>query len=309
MKNCVSCQSSIESSKKFCGFCGATQPEASNSAPASGANQVIFNDSSPKKKTGLKVFLATFLVAALAVGGYFVFLPQSLTKEDVAIEFAIADSEERWIGDEVQVSASVEILTEREAEFRLVLEKKASDSLAWIEIGESVDAGPKLMATQPSSLDTGSTDFRVSVYMDDEERPFAVSDLKTISAVSAYLPDTCELDAFNSDLSYDETPFKLMGDDKPGMKDCTIGVPNSDYILRAIYTETSAEEFAAVKKKKKGKKVKLGLGETSAFSYWIPGGDLGGGYTAYMVNYHGILVDSDFDKSGIKTLIGAIVVK
>ena len=293
---CIECGKANKGSSKFCASCGATLPAKE-----------------PRKKTSVKAvgIAVGSVVGVLAlIAAYLVFFPAPLGAKDVRINLNLPVSEDLWAGAQVDVSSTVTFYDKRDTEYNVVIETKNSTMTDWSEFTTAKGTYPSIEVTKPAEILQGANSFRVLVYAAGEPKPIATGEEQTLKAKKAYLPETCPTDAINHAWGTTENDtMEEFGRSTKGHKDCTIGLPNSDYIVMINYYESDAKKVAALKKKKNGKAIKLNLGETSAFKYWIPQGDLGGAFWAYAINFHDILIDTEMSQQDLGILVDAIVVK
>lgn len=294
-RNCAACGSKVPVGRLFCGSCGAAMMPAEPKKPMS-------------KKTIGAIIGAVVGVAAL-VGAYLVFFPAPLNSKDVRISLNIPVASDFWAGAKVDVSSKVTFYAKRDAEYKVVIESQNVTSSDWSELTSTTGKYPAIDISQSLEALPGETAFRVLVYLADEPKPIAIGKQQSIFAKQAHLPDNCPVDEINHAWGTTETDtMELFGQSTAGNLDCTIGAPNSDYIVPIKYFESDAKKFAALKKSKHGKAIKLNLGETGAFKYWIPANEIGGAYWAYVINFHDILIDTELQQSNLGILVDAIVI-
>lgn len=295
-RNCESCGANVPKDRQFCGSCGTALPPAAPKKPVS--------------KKALGAVIGALVGIAALIGAYLVFFPAPLGAKDVRIGLNLPVSEELWEGAQVDVSSKVTFYAKRDTEYSVVIETKNSTMTDWSEFTTANGKYPSIEVTKPVEILQGENSFRVLVYAAGEPKPIATGEQQTLQAKKAYLPETCPTDAINHAWGTTESDtMEEFGRSTKGHKDCTIGLPNSDYIVMINYYESDAKKVAALKKKKNGKAIKLNLGETSAFKYWIPQNDLGGAYWAYAINFHDILIDTEMSQQDLGILVDAIVVK
>jgi hypothetical protein len=295
-RNCESCGANVPKDRQFCGSCGTELPPVAPKKPVS--------------KKAIGVVVGAIVGIAALVGAYLVFFPAPLGAKDIRIGLNLPVSEDLWDGAEVDVSSKVTFYAKRDTEYTVVIETKNSTMTDWSEFTTATGTYPEIEVSKPAEILQGINSFRVLVYATGEPKPIATGEEQSLQAKKAYLPETCPTDDINHAWGTTENDtMEEFGRSTKGHKDCTIGLPNSDYIVPIHYYESSAKKFAALKKKYKGKTIKLSLGETGAFKYWIPQNELGGAYWAYVVNFHNIVIDTEMTEQDLGILVDAILVK
>jgi hypothetical protein len=295
-RNCEKCGANVPKDRQFCGSCGTVlQPVA------------------PKKPVSKKVIgaaAAAIVGIAALVGAYMVFFPAPLGEKDVRIGLNLPASEELWAGAKVEVSSKVTFYEKRDTEYTVVIETINSTMTDWSEFTSATGTYPQIEVVKPAKVLQGVNSFRVLVYAEGEPKPIATGKEQSLQAKKAYLPEICPTDAINHAWGTTENDvMEEFGRSTKGHKDCTIGLPNSGYIVIINYYESSSKKFAALKKQYKGTEINLSLGETAAFKYWIPENEIGGAYWAYVINFHDILIDTEIPERDLGILVDAIVVK
>ena len=253
------------------------------------------------------------IICALA----FVFRPTLAS--DLRVTFTADQSKKYWVGDRVEITSKVEVskwpiqpLLYLQVD-RVHLDPATGEDLSYESADDLTAYGPSITLVGTHPLRAGDNIFSLAVFPKDGNRAITEDDRLTIHAYQAGLPIRCPLKEFNAL----ESGTKLIAaagfdlfDLRPAGKsfDCTMGYPNSDVFVPLSYSLITADEWAAAKSK--GTEVKLGLGESDAFTYVSHFDELFGDVTVTAINYHGVLIQSwSQSKAEHQIAIDAIYVK
>jgi hypothetical protein len=247
--------------------------------------------------------------AMLAAGISFLLAPPRFSEEDVAVKFKVAGGSTNWSGDKVKAYSSITLKRNFTGEYHVMLDSLTSKTNEWIPISDVTGTGPKFSIIENVELDSTTNKYRLIIRRPGESTPVYTSKIFAVKSKAAYLPTQC--------------PYKeliaLAGPDSgmtmdPGQIDgtslyCTLyPSQGGDYFINMTYSRISKDDWEALKWERDGVPVELGLGESDAYSYSYSD-ELSGTYDKYIVNYHGVMIDSDWNIQGIKIAIQAIGVK
>jgi hypothetical protein len=291
---CIECGKANKGSSKFCASCGSTLPAKEPRKPIS------------KKAIGIAVGSVVGVLALVAA--YLVFFPAPLTSKDLRIKLDVPVSKELWEGDKIDVASTVTFFAERDANYKLVLEGKNPSQSDWVVLSEVEGKFPSIELARSVDSINGENSFRVLVYNGKEPKPVATSDAQSVAVKKAFLPEGCDESELNERLGLTYDPMALFQDKTPTSLSCSMAYPNSDVFgLYALWEVKTDKQFASMKRKDRGRSIKLNLGETAAYRVDHPNEGLGA-WTDYVVNFHGIVLTTDV-KSEISYLLNQIVVK
>lgn len=316
MKKCVSCSKKIDSQKNFCGYCGAAQPVAPEPTPVTieVAKPIEKAPRQPRKikinrKAALLALSALAVVGLTATALTFLLTLPNISAKDVVAKFDVNDSEELWVGDKTKATSSITLKSNYSGEYTVAVESFDEKSKSWNAIEETTGTGPKFSLSKQISLETGTNKYRLSVYRAGQEVPLYSSKVYKVKALEAFLPSKCPYKEFialvGPDANMTMDPGQIEGDTIY----CTMypTLPG-DYFLDLTYTKVSKEAWDLLKKERFGTDVSLGIGETYAYTYTYSD-ELSGSYDKTIVNFHGIMIDSDWGTDALKLAIEAIEVK
>jgi hypothetical protein len=314
MKNCVSCSKEIETTKKFCGYCGAPQPAVSN--PETPRKE----PKAPKPKRSLKLPKVSGKVLALVGGSVIaigaaatalalILTPPTITAKDVTAKFKVMSTDTLWDGDKVKTSASIALKSNFSGDYLVSLEEYDVKDKSWVALNEQTGEGPKFSLNKEISLGSGTNKYRLSIYRPGEPIALYTSKTYKVQTSAAYLPTECPYKEFialvGPDANMTMDPGQIEGDTIY----CTMypTLPG-DYFLDLTYTKVTKEAWDLLKKERFGTDVSLGIGETYAYTYTYSD-ELSGSYDKTIVNFRGIMIDSDWGTEAIKLAMEAIEVK
>lgn len=317
MKNCVSCGQQIANEKKFCGFCGTTQPEVQASpAPAvpQGTGAAVSADESkvkkpanPRSKRLVLISIAAALVAVVGVLLAMVLMkPAALTAKDITASVTLADPTPKWSGDSVTLLSSLTLNQARTDEYKAVVEQLDLATNKWTSVAEQPGSGPAFVITTTAKLLEGENQFRVSLYSAKDGTLLVSSESTKVATKVAGLPTECPIDALNAS---GDGGLEVFGGDIENGKDCTFGYPNSDMIVRLVYTKVTQAQWEKQMEFDAGTATTVGLGESAAYVYTQAATELSTEYDVYVINYHGIMIQSELGRDYLHYAIDAIPVK
>ena len=299
MKMCLSCGERLRSGKAICGYCGARFAEEIVSKSPS---------TTPRKQNrGILIGALLGLVSlAIFIGGVLVFGQHGLSAKDVSTKLLASDSVGKWSGDPIGMIGIVSLKVKQSDLYKVNVEQFGSSGKTWKTIAGQSGAGPDFTVNGSAILDKGTNQFRVSIY-DSKGRLVKSSEVVKISTKSAILPSTCPVDKFNDPVN--GINFQVFGSQVTDGLDCTMAVPNSDYIVRLIYTRVTPDQWQAAMERDGGTPVSLGLGESAAYSYTQAATELTSAFEVDVVDFHGIMINSELSQSGLQIAIDAIPVQ
>jgi hypothetical protein len=312
----VSCAREIESNKKFCGYCGASQPtpiEPGKSQPTEKALSKRSKVKLPKIKISRKMVAligASLVAVSLTVGVVsFLSIPPSLSKDDVSAIFKVHKNGQTWIGDKVEVTGLVSLDKNNSTKYRVSLDAYKPKTKSWVSVTEMIGKGPGYYLSEITALDASVNKFRLSISRPDESSVLYSSKVYSVKAKSAYLPSECPYKEFLALIGPDSGMTMDAGTLDGDTLFCTLyPSQGGDYVIDLAFTKMTDEAWTKLRNERSGTPLSLGLGETDAYSYMYSD-ELSGTYEKYIVNYHGVMIDSDWGTDGIQIALNAIEVK
>jgi hypothetical protein len=316
MKNCQVCQKELESSKNFCGFCGAAQitiPEKQKEQDGLKYETKVKNRKNNNFRLNKKVVI--FGASSVVVVGLLVSLilwlisPHAFSKDDVSSSFKVLSSAPYWGDQSVDTSSKVLLKKNFSGEYDVSLEKFESTTNSWTLVKKTTGVGPLFLISKTILPSTENYKYRLSIYRPGDANILYSSKVFEIRASVAHLPSVCPYKAFNELVGTDSGLTMDPGEIEGNSLSCTMHpTVAGDYFLDLTYTKVTPDAWEMLKNERYGTPSSLGLGETAAYTYTFSS-ELTGSYEKTVLNFHGIMIESDFYDEYLPLAIKAIEIK